>query len=102
MSDNQDTLFYSVTADEYDNPDIRPGAVSGVLKDVSAAFFNFQPYVAVKWQFLERLGLRISVGFNKGTVRQGSWKLNGRSQIADSPSSALSGVTFRTMLYVGL
>ena len=102
MSDNQDTLFYSVTADEYDNPDIRPGAVSGVLKDVSSAFFNFQPYVAVKWQFLERLGLRISVGFNKGTVRQGSWKLNGRSQIADSPSSALSGVTFRTMLYVGL
>ena len=68
-SDNQDTLFYSVTADEYDNPDIRPGAVSGVLKDVSSVFFNFQPYVAVKWQFLERLGLRISVGFNKGTVR---------------------------------
>ena len=102
MSDNQDTLFYSVTSDEYDNPDIRPGAVSGVLKDVSSAFFNFQPYVAVKWQFLERLGLRISVGFNKGTVRQGSWKLNGRSQIADSPSSALSGVTFRTMLYVGI
>ena len=39
MSDNQDTLFYSVTSDEYDNPDIRPGAVSGVLKDVSSAFF---------------------------------------------------------------
>ena len=73
MSDNQDTLFYSVTADEYDNPDIRPGAVSGVLKDVSSAFFNFQPYVAVKWQFLERLGLRISVGFNKGTVMEIKW-----------------------------
>ena len=43
----------------------------GVLKD-GKLFFNFQPYVAVKWQFLERLGLRISVGFNKGTVRQGS------------------------------
>ena len=102
MSETGDTLFYSVTTNEFDNPDIRPGAVSGVLKDVSSAFFNFQPYVAVKWQFLERLGLRISVGFNKGTVRQGSWKLNGRTQIGDSPSSALSGVTFRTMLYVGL
>ena len=102
MSETGDTLFYSVTANEFDSPDIRPGAVSGVLKDVSSAFFNFQPYVAVKWQFLERLGLRISVGFNKGTVRQGSWKLNGRTQIGDSPSSALSGVTFRTMLYVGL
>ncbi len=99
---SNDTLFYDVSAEEYDNPDIRPGSVSGVLKDVSAAFFNFQPYVAVKWQFLERLGLRISVGFNKGTVRAGSWKLNGRSQILDSPSSALSGVTFRTMLYIGL
>ena len=99
---SNDTLFYGVSANEYDNPDIRPGSVSGVLKDVSAAFFNFQPYVAVKWQFLERLGLRISVGFNKGTVRAGSWKLNGRSQILDSPSSALSGVTFRTMLYIGL
>tara|TARA_X000000950_G_scaffold240544_1_gene293655 strand:- start:639 stop:1502 length:864 start_codon:yes stop_codon:yes gene_type:complete len=102
MSETGDTLFYSVATNEFDNPDIRPGAVSGVLKDVSSAFFNFQPYVAVKWQFLERLGLRISVGFNKGTVRQGSWKLNGRTQIGDSPSSALSGVTFRTMLYVGL
>ena len=99
---SNDTLFYGVSDDEYENPDISPGSVSGVLKDVSAAFFNFQPYVAVKWQFLERLGLRISVGFNKGTVRAGSWKLNGRSQILDSPSSALSGVTFRTMLYIGL
>ena len=99
---SNDTLFYGVSANEFDNPDIRPGAVSGVLKDVSSAFFNFQPYVAVKWQFLERLGLRISLGFNRGTVRQGSWKLNGRTQIGDSPSSSLSGVTFRTMLYVGL
>jgi hypothetical protein len=76
--------------------------VPGLLRDVSAAFFNFQPYVAVKWQFLERLGLRISVGFNKGTVNAGSWKLNGRTTIDDSPTSAISGVSFRTMLYIGL
>ncbi len=99
---SNDTLYYGVTADEFDSPDIRPGPVPGLLRDISAMFFNFQPYVAVKWQFLERLGLRISVGFNKGTVNAGSWKLNGKTQISDSPSSALSGVTFRTMLYIGL
>ncbi len=98
-----DTLKVGVSNQtEYDNSSLRPGPVPGLLRDVSAAFFNFQPYVAVKWQFLERVGLRISVGFNKGTVNAGAWKLNGKTQISDSPSAALSGVTFRTMLYIGL
>ena len=39
MSETGDTLFYSVTTNEFENPDIRPGAVSGVLKDVSLCFF---------------------------------------------------------------
>ena len=95
-------LYYGVSAEEYNDPDIRPGTVPGLLRDVSATFFNFQPYIAVKWQFLERLGLRITVGFNKGTVSAGSWKLNGKTEISDSPSSALAGVAFRTMLYIGL
>ena len=38
MSNDGDTLFYGVSANEFNNPDIRPGAVSGVLKDVSSAF----------------------------------------------------------------
>ena len=99
-----DSLFYAQTPEEYlaGDPTIVPGPVSGLQREVSATFFNFQPYVAVKWQFLERLGLRISVGFNKGTVNAGSWKLNGRTTIDDSPTSALSGVSFRTMLYIGL
>tara|TARA_B100000767_G_scaffold159164_1_gene149349 strand:+ start:1197 stop:2048 length:852 start_codon:yes stop_codon:yes gene_type:complete len=96
-----DTLYYPVT--DVDNPTpIVPGEVAGLQRDVSAAFFNFQPYVAIKWQFLERLGLRISMGANKGTVPAGSWKLNGRTSISDSPQSSLSGLTFRTMLYIGL
>ena len=96
------TLYYPVT--DIDNPDqqIVPGEVAGLQRDVSATFFNFQPYVAVKWQFLERLGLRISMGANKGTVPAGSWKLNGRTSVSDSPQSSLSGLTFRTMLYIGL
>ena len=99
-----DSLFYAQNSTEYDagDPTIVPGPVSGLQREVSATFFNFQPYVAVKWQFLERLGLRISVGYNKGTVNAGSWKLNGRTTISDSPQSALGGVTFRTMLYIGL
>ena len=56
----------------------------------------------MKWQFLERMGLRISVGFNKGTIGNGSWKLNGRTEISDSPTAAIQGVVFRTMLYIGL
>ena len=94
-------LYYPVL--DINNPDdIIPGKVAGLQRDVSAIFFNFQPYMAVKWQFLERLGLRISVGANKGTVNAGSWKLNGRTPISDSPKSSISGITFRTMLYIGL
>ncbi len=100
--DSTGTLYYSVDSSKYDDPDIVPGVVPGLLRDVSATFFNFQPYVAIKWQFLERLGLRISVGFNKGTITSGSWELNGRGKISDSPASAIQGTTFRTMLYIGL
>ena len=100
--DSTGTLFYGVDADSYADPVILPGTVPGLLRDVSATFFNFQPYVAVKWQFLERLGLRISVGFNKGTIPAGNWVLNGRTTISDSPASSIQGASFRTMLYIGL
>ncbi|MBT3502177.1 MAG: hypothetical protein HOB40_02900 [Candidatus Marinimicrobia bacterium] len=100
--DSTGTLFYGVDSTEYADPSILPGTVPGLLRDVSATFFNFQPYLAVKWQFLERLGLRISVGFNKGTITAGSWVLNGRTKISDSPTSAIQGASFRTMLYIGL
>ena len=100
--DSTGTLYYGVSASEYGEPVILPGTIPGLMRDVSATFFNFQPYVAVKWQFLERLGLRISVGFNKGTIQAGKWKLNGNTKISDSPASAIQGASFRTMLYIGL
>ena len=100
--DSTGTLYYGVDADSYAEPVILPGTIPGLMRDVSATFFNFQPYVAVKWQFLERLGLRISVGFNKGTIQAGKWKLNGNTKISDSPASAIQGASFRTMLYIGL
>ena len=95
-------LYYGVSAEEYSDRHKTRYRTRSFERDVSATFFNFQPYIAVKWQFLERLGLRITVGFNKGTVSAGSWKLNGKTEISDSPSSALAGVAFRTMLYIGL
>lgn len=95
-----DTLFVKVT--DVNDQTLVPGPVPSLLRDVSATFFNFQPYIAMKWQFLERMGLRISVGFNKGTIGNGSWKLNGRTEISDSPTAAIQGVVFRTMLYIGL
>lgn len=78
-----------------------PAAVSSHLTDLSATFFNMQPYLAIKWQFLDRVGLRISAGFNKGVIPVGSWKLNGQHPISDSPKAALQGIAVRTTLYFG-
>lgn len=79
-----------------------PLDVTAGMSSISGTFFNYQPYVAVKWQFLDRMGLRISAGYNSGAVPAGRWFLNGRESIGDSPKSALKGFTLRTMLYFGL
>ena len=106
-----DTLYYTIdttgttlrdAADALQGSYLPPLASSAGMTSISGTFFNFQPYVAVKWQITDRVGLRLSIGYNKGVVRAGQWKLNDRFQISDSPESALSGLTFRTMLYFGL
>lgn len=74
----------------------------GGMTDISGTFFNFQPYIAVKWQIMDRVGLRLSLGYNQGTVGPGKWYLNNRKQIADSPKSSLRGLSIRTMFYFGL
>ena len=81
---------------------VQPIRVSESMTEISALFFNFQPYVAVKWQFLDRMGLRISAGFNNGTIGAGRWKLNGHMPISDSPEASISGLTVRTVIYFGL
>ena len=106
-----DTLYYAIDTtgttsdlafDALQGSYLPPLASSAGMTSISGTFFNFQPYVAVKWQITDRVGLRLSIGYNKGVVRAGQWKLNDRFQISDSPESALSGLTFRTMLYFGL
>ena len=103
-ADSNSTVNYYYAVDNLVNPisGFNAANAPGVMSDLSGTFFNFQPYVAVKWQLLDRVGLRISAGFNKGTIGQGRWKLNSRYLIGDSEEYTLSGVTFRTMLYLGL
>ena len=98
------TLTYYYAVDNVGNPidGFDASNAPGVMSDLSGTFFNFQPYVAIKWQLLDRVGLRISAGFNKGTIGQGRWKLNSRYLIGDSEKYTLQGVSFRTMLYLGL
>lgn len=101
--DSAGTLYYAVSDDSsLTDPSIIPGQVPGIMRDMTTNFFNIQPYVAVKWQFLERVGLRISTGFNQGKIPGGRWSLNGRTSIGDSPTSTIQGWTFRTMVYIGL
>ena len=106
-----DTLIYSIDAtienaqtaiNDLQGSYLPPLASSAGMTNLSGTFFNFQPYVAVKWQITDRVGLRLSIGYNKGVIRAGQWKLNDRFQISDSPESALSALSFRTMIYFGL
>ena len=90
------------TASLYRSNGLRPISVNGTMTELSGTFFNFQPYVAIKWQFLDRMGLRISAGYNKGTIGAGKWRLNGHIPVNDSPKSALGGFTIRTVVYFGL
>ena len=101
-TDSTLTYYYAVTNVGDPISGFNAANAPGVMSDLSGTFFNFQPYVAIKWQLLDRVGLRISAGFNKGTIGQGRWKLNSRYLIGDSEEYSLQGVTFRTMLYLGL
>ena len=107
-----DTLIYTIDATGSPSSEAAIVALQGAylpplasnagMTNLSGTFFNFQPYVAVKWQITDRVGLRLSIGYNKGVIRAGQWKLNDRFQISDSPESSLSGLSFRTMIYFGL
>ena len=106
-----DTLVYAIDTtgttsdlaiDALQGAYLPPLASSAGMTNLSGTFFNFQPYVAVKWQITDRVGLRLSIGYNKGVIRAGQWQLNDRFQISDSPKSSLSGLSFRTMIYFGL
>ncbi|MFQ6675570.1 MAG: hypothetical protein ACE5LH_04400 [Fidelibacterota bacterium] len=72
------------------------------MTSLTGTFLNFQPYGAVKLQFLDRVGLRLSLGFNFGEVEKGTWETENRYPISDSPGTRLNGLAVRAMLYFGL
>jgi hypothetical protein len=69
---------------------------------LSGTFFSFQPYVAIKLQFLDRAGLRISGGYNVGTLPANGWTLNDFGQIQAPSASSFNAPAVRVMLYLGI
>lgn len=72
------------------------------MTSLTGTFLNFQPYGAVKLQLLDRVGLRLSLGFNFGEVEKGTWETENRYPISDSPGTRLNGLAVRAMVYFGL
>jgi hypothetical protein len=69
---------------------------------LSGAFFSFQPYVAIKLQFMDRAGLRMSAGYNMGTLEANRWTLNDFGEIQAPAASDFSALSVRVMLYLGI
>ncbi|MEE9167783.1 MAG: hypothetical protein V3U24_10050 [Candidatus Neomarinimicrobiota bacterium] len=99
---NGDTL---VNQDDFDYVEANVFPTISTTRSMTsrtATFFNVQPYLAVKLQFLDRMGIRLSVGFNLAQVGQGTWKTDDRKPISDSPATNLNSLAVRTMIYFGL
>lgn len=101
--DSTGTMYYEVS--DFDSAQaggLIPVGIPSRFTNVSGAFLNVQPYVAIKWQLLDRVGLRVSMGYNKGTIPAGGWLLNDREPVSDSPKYSAQGIAVRAMLYFGL
>ena len=69
---------------------------------LSGTFFSFQPYVALKLQFLDRAGLRMSAGYQIGTLPANQWTLNDFQKIIAPSEGNFNAVAVRVMLYLGI
>ncbi|UCD36670.1 MAG: hypothetical protein JSW54_07440 [Fidelibacterota bacterium] len=69
---------------------------------LSGTFFTFQPYVAVKLQFLDRAGLRMSAGYNVGSLPPNGWTLNDFGKIQAPSASSFNALAVRVMFYLGI
>lgn len=77
-------------------------AAGSNMTSLRGSFFNMQPYAGIKLQFLDRMGLRLTVGYNMGSVQQGQWILNDLERISDSQKTSFNGLAVRAMIYFGL
>ena len=69
---------------------------------LSGTFFSFQPYIAVKLQFLDRAGLRMSAGYQVGSLAANKWTLNDFQTIIAPSETMLNALAIRIMLYIGI
>ena len=86
---------------DWDNQFSGPDS-SNMMSHLSGAFFSFQPYAALKLQFLDRVGLRISAGYNVGALGTGEWTLNRIDKIIAPRKALFNAPAVRVMLYMGI
>lgn len=69
---------------------------------LTGTFFSFQPYVAVKLQFLDRVGLRMTAGYQVGVLPRNKWTLNDFQDIIAPSAGNFNSLAVRMMLYLGI
>lgn len=84
-------------AEQFSGTDSSNTAVS-----LSGTFFVFQPYVAMKLQFLDRAGLRMTAGYQVGTLPANKWKLSDFREIIAPSKGDFNAPAVRVMLYLGI
>ncbi len=75
---------------------------SNVTVSLSGTFFSFQPYVAMKLQFLDRVGLRMTAGYQVGTLPANKWTLSDFRDIIAPREGDFNAPAVRVMLYLGI
>lgn len=75
---------------------------SNTSVSLSGTFFAFQPYVAMKLQFLDRAGLRMSAGYQVGTLAANKWTLSDFQKIIAPSKGNFNAPAVRVMLYLGI
>ena len=92
----------TIDTDDFALVEFEASATGSSMRSLKGSFFNMQPYAGVKLQFLDRMGLKMTVGYNLGSVQQGKWILNDLERISDSQATPFSGLAVRAMIYFGL
>jgi hypothetical protein len=69
---------------------------------LSGTFFSFQPYIAIKLQLLDRAGLRMTAGYQVGSLATDKWMLNDSVKIIAPSEAKLNALAIRIMLYIGI
>jgi len=92
----------TIDTDDFALVEFETSATGSSMRSLKGSFFNMQPYAGVKLQFLDRMGLKMTVGYNLGSVQQGKWILNDLEKISDSQATPFNGLAVRAMIYIGL